>query len=607
MSTSVNTMKNFFNVLKLYANDTTTDGVAILDQAIRTTTRFAGLQDAINHFVADMANVTATQGAEQSLLQNCGIVLGADNDFTADTGAVSGYNAGMGVWKDAQTIVPEPNVNLSELPLPVAGSRNVHSYTGADGKTFYCTITYPESYITVHDLATSPIEDGFPNTALAQSTILQAGQIYTVDGLDYSASGEQVAAAIQTMLRSIENYWFDAGLKLAYDSFGLDFNNKNLDVVFGINQQSRAETGTSVSDPNFDNDLPSGDIEMIINSVLYSKIDPNDPNGNTRVEGGSKQNYLDRTFAHELVHALMYSSGTIKEGMPQFFTEGVGNLVHGNEDFDTNADMIAELAQDSARLTQALTLESGTGTPDAYPAGYMFLRYICQQSQPVNVETGSYIPQLFTHTTSQDIISGYKDYDQINLAEGVKLTNAVVAGNDIFLSSNIGGMIVRDARGKILNFADENGNINLRSFVANAAGQIDGRIFGEREVIYGADFANNEIYAGNGGAMLWGGSYGNDDLVGGDSSDQFIVGVGCGNDMIFNADDDDIINLAATTLDQITQVNYSGGIVESNIHMGFADGSSLLVWSFPGKNLNFRLADGSTYSFNTSERQWSKS
>ena len=68
MSTSVDTMKNFFNVLKLYANDTTANGVAVLDHAIRATTRFAGLQDAINHFVADMANVTATAGANQSLL-----------------------------------------------------------------------------------------------------------------------------------------------------------------------------------------------------------------------------------------------------------------------------------------------------------------------------------------------------------------------------------------------------------------------------------------------------------------------------------------------------------------------------------------------------------
>ena len=74
MSTSVDTMKNFFNILKLYANDTTANGVAVLDHAIRATTRFAGLQDAINHFVADMANVTATAGVNQSLLLALNII-----------------------------------------------------------------------------------------------------------------------------------------------------------------------------------------------------------------------------------------------------------------------------------------------------------------------------------------------------------------------------------------------------------------------------------------------------------------------------------------------------------------------------------------------------
>lgn len=124
-------MKNFFNILKLYANDMTADGVAVLDHAIRTTTRFAGLQDAVNHFVSDMANVTATQGTAQSLLQNCGIVIGADYDFTVDTGAVSGWNAGMGVVKNAQDIVPEVGT-LDNVPLPAAGSTTVHSYTGGE-------------------------------------------------------------------------------------------------------------------------------------------------------------------------------------------------------------------------------------------------------------------------------------------------------------------------------------------------------------------------------------------------------------------------------------------------------------------------------------------
>ena len=77
MSTSTDTMKNFFNVLKLYANDTTADGVAVMDEAVRATTHFAGLQDAINNFVDDIAGDTANYGASESLKLNCGMVIGA--------------------------------------------------------------------------------------------------------------------------------------------------------------------------------------------------------------------------------------------------------------------------------------------------------------------------------------------------------------------------------------------------------------------------------------------------------------------------------------------------------------------------------------------------
>ncbi|MBO4780442.1 MAG: hypothetical protein J5497_07390, partial [Selenomonadaceae bacterium] len=177
---------------------------------------------------------------------------------------------------------------------------------------------------------------------------------------------------------------------------------------------------------------------------------------------------------------------------------------------------------------------------------------------------------------------------------------------DLFVTSNIGSMIIRDALGKILNFADVNGNIISRGYVANAAGTVDGRIFGENEVIFGADFVSNEIRAGSGGSKLWGGAYGSDELHGGAGVDEFISGVGCGHDNIFGAKDEDPINLAATTLDQISNVYVAGGGIESDIMMNFTDGSSLTVWSLPGYTVNFKLADGSTYSHNNSTGQWTK-
>ncbi len=602
MSTSVDTMKNFFNVLKLYSYDNTTDGIAILDHAIRTTTRFAGLQDAINHFVSDMAYVTTTQGAAQSLLQNCGIVLGADYDFTADTGAVSGYNAGMGTIKNAQTIVPEDDVLLSQLPLPAAGSRNVHSYTGADGQTFYFTTSYPETYLTVRDNSTSVIgKYGYSDSTFAQSTTLQAGQIYQ-DSYSHYATGEQVAAGIQNLMRGMENYWVEQGLKLAYDSFGIDFSNRNISVVFGINQESQAETEPAASDPAKETELPTSNIEVEINAVMFSTIDPNDPNGNSRVEGGAGQSYLDRTIAHELIHAVMQGSGMIKQNMPEFFVEGVAELVSGLDDFDgASTQRITGLAQDSARLTKALTLEQGTGTADAYPAGHMFLRYLCHQSLPTEVDYGTTgTPELFEYDGGEEILSGVASGSQINVANGIQLTNANMAGDDLFVASNLGTLIIRDAGGKLINFADSEGDVAARFYSADATGVIDGRSLDGYEIINGASFLNNDIYAGEDGSRLWGGSYGSDNLIGGEGVDEFIAGVGCGNDNIFAAGTYDTINLAATTLDQISGMSGNA----NGVALTFTDGSSLTVWSSDDQILNFKLANGLQYSHVNATDTW---
>lgn len=96
MATSIETMKSFMNVLKQYANDTTTSGITILDNAVRAVSRFDGLQDAINSFVNDVTDTSRIPDTAQRLEETCGIVLGADHDFNADTGAASGANAGNG-------------------------------------------------------------------------------------------------------------------------------------------------------------------------------------------------------------------------------------------------------------------------------------------------------------------------------------------------------------------------------------------------------------------------------------------------------------------------------------------------------------------------------
>ncbi len=598
MSAANATMTNFMNVLKLYAYDTTTDGIAILDHAVRTVSRFSSLRDAVDNFVYDMAAVTSTAGAVQSLAQNCGIVLGADNDYTADTGAVTGYNAGSGVVKNAQDIVPE-NALLTQVASP-ASTTTYHTYTGADGNTFAFALVYPSSVLEVRDDDTAPYDylNGYYDTSLAQNTYLQPWQYY----YDYTSvvTGQEAINGVVTMMKGFENFWATEGLKLAYDSFGLDFNGKNLHVVFGINGDYQAMTGPTAYDPAHENYLPANDIEMEINLPMYATMDSADPNGNTSFGYGSYQNYFDRTIAHELVHAVMQANGVLKEGMPEFFTEGVAELVHGLDDYDGNySDLVLNLASNPTYLANSLPFTEGTGTSEAYPAGYMFLRYLCRQSLNMNVLIGNGVsPETFGYAGGEEIISGLAAGSQINLNAGIGLYGVTADSGDMTVATSAGQVIVRDARDKLITLADFVGTPIERAYFASVAGIVDGRGFTEVAILHGADFASNEIHAGDGGCQLWGGSYGDDLLFGGAGADEFITGVACGNDLIYNAGAGDTINLANTRLDQLL----ASTITADGVVLQLTDGSAVGVVGNVGSA--FRFADGAILAADQSSGQF---
>ena len=389
MATSIETMKSFMNVLKQYANDTVTSGIAILDNAVREVTRFGSLQEAINSFVNDVTDTSRIADTAQRLKETCGIVLGADNDFTADTGAVSGANAGNGTVKNAASIVPETGT-LAELSMPAAGSVTSHSYTTSDGKTFSFNIQWPASFNQVQDRKWQTLDTYDPrawtteeltNQTFASNAVVNEGTV------TYTA--QQIRDSIEAITKGMEHWWVAESAKLAYDSYGLDFNGKTLKVNYFVNMAD-VQAATSPADKKENDTTPADVIEMGIGLPIYGDIDTVDVNGNTRFAGGANQCYLDRTIAHEMIHGTMQASGTLKgydektssvASMPEFFTEGVAELVMGLDDYDgQRTDQIVSLATDRAKLADAMVLASGTGTAVRYTSGYMFLRYLCQQN-----------------------------------------------------------------------------------------------------------------------------------------------------------------------------------------------------------------------------------
>ena len=189
----------------------------------------------------------------------------------------------------------------------------------------------------------------------------------------------------KTVFAGIYKWWIKEGLKLNEESFGLGFNtegvaSKNIKVFFySDNSDTLAFVGGSSTDMN-----------LGINMAHYSNISASDGNGEGSKETVDKDGnpktvstgYIDRTLAHELNHAILKANIDNFSLLPQFFKEGIAELVHGIDDERPTAIWdLAGAATDTSRITTALDLDNvGTGLPDCYSAGYMLLRYFAKQA-----------------------------------------------------------------------------------------------------------------------------------------------------------------------------------------------------------------------------------
>ena len=72
---------------------------------------------------------------------------------------------------------------------------------------------------------------------------------------------------------------------------------------------------------------------------------------------------------------------------------------------------------------------------------------------------------------------------------------------------------------------------------------------------------------------MWGGSGGNDTLVGGEGYNEYFYTIGNGNDVIQGAQSKDLVNLLGVSLNQIT--GYSSD--SNSTTLQFSDGGSLRV------------------------------
>lgn len=414
-----------------------------------------------------------------------------------DTGAISGSDAGTSTTKSAESVVPE------------SGS-----------------ITYPTT-----------------NTFTIQ------GLTVTVPKLDTLSDDEKfIVGALYT-------WWVDSSLTLIKDSFGMNFQEagttvKELDIQFYDNDSDGRMAYTSYSTTQ-----KCTELHMKINLHYFEGIDTTNPNG---VGNSSALTYLDRTIAHEMVHAVMAANVDYFNDLPTSFKEGIAELVHGID--DKRRDRIQNLATLHTSLQSAL---NGSGT-NSYAAGYMALRYLAKQAATGRNPSDDIVVSTSSDTSTTGIITPSTDTSSTS-------TTTTVSGSATFSGTtlNVVGEFTEDIWLSTMDLVR-----NTVSHYANVDTlTIDATNLTSRIILAGND-NNNTIRSGRNGASIWGGAHGDDVLVGGDSRDMFWYSAGGGSDEILNfrggtADESDVL----TVMDNFS-VNRSDG----NLNFNMDDGGNLSVY-----------------------------
>ena len=264
-----------------------------------------------------LADLAGSGGGKGFLREYCGINL--DND---DTGAIIGKDAGSEVVYDKDSIVPEKKNPFKDAPT---GSTNIRGLT----------VNWPTNYS--------------------------------------GAGGTAVQDIAKRIAGALDSQWLENTISLIDESYNLTFEDYStrvttMDVVFENDPGSGTLAYVSTGMP----------MELTVNMAYANNMRWDNPSGDTQ---DSVAGYLDRTIAHEMVHALMFSnfpSMMNNSTLPLYVIEGTAELVHGVD--DDRETTIMNLANSVSDMRDTLSGANDNNGDYVYAGGYMLLRYLAKQS-----------------------------------------------------------------------------------------------------------------------------------------------------------------------------------------------------------------------------------
>ena len=231
------------------------------------------------------------------------------------------------------------------------------------------------------------------------------------------------------------------------------------------------------------------------------------------------------------------------------------------------------------------------------------MRFIAKQNLDVTPLIGdSSQAETFNYDTKSAVITNYDENDSINFNKDVEDYSISDAFNDFQIESeNDGILAVRDARGKLMTLNTPSGT--EYAFMAPNSTDLDGRnINGGNnfEILFGTNYENDIVRAGNAGSYLWGGLRGNDELFGGAGQDTFVYKFNDDHDNFQNVESQDVINFGDMTLDKISGAMFT----DYGSYFRFTDGGSLIINGQPSTFVVKNDSNATTYRADYQNKMW---
>lgn len=193
----------------------------------------------------------------------------------------------------------------------------------------------------------------------------------------FDTSNQAADNVNQQIIKALNSEWIENSLELIKESYGMDFTEDGTTIAeMKVVLEEKGTTGTLAYVSYTASGGKADALELHVNMSYYKDMDMEDVNGLSATAGAG--NYLDRTIAHEMTHAVMAANIDDMGELPLYIIEGMAELTHGADGRLYN--QLSALKKADYESMFDSTDGSSANKQAPYAGGFALLRYLANQS-----------------------------------------------------------------------------------------------------------------------------------------------------------------------------------------------------------------------------------